>query len=248
MPADYNPPLIVFVAGEEEYCSHVSLAYLARAARDGLGFRTTNCTTYPDPGSLSNLPGLEALAEADLAVFYIRFLTLPEEQLEHIKAYVQSPRPVICFRTTTHGFRYPEGHPLEAWNREWPKVPGAPWITHYGHESSTDVWIPEEAEGNPILTGVEPQFHVRSWLYEVVPNYPPADATVLLMGKSIGPGRPENPEDRPLNPVAWTHIHPGGGPAFSTTMGHPEDFIVPPVHRLITNAMHWALGLPVPGA
>jgi type 1 glutamine amidotransferase len=241
-------PHVVFVAGEDEYCSHVSFAYLARSVREELGLRTTNLSTFPDPGSLSNLPGLEALAEADLALFYIRFLAIPAEQLDHIKAYVRSGKPMICFRTTTHGFRYPDGHALAPWNAEWPKMPGAPWITHYGHESSTDVWVPEGASDNPILAGVEPRFHVRSWLYEVVPNYPPSDATILLMGKSIGRGHPESPEDRPLNPVAWTHTHPWGGRVFTTTMGHPEDFLAPPVHRLVTNAIRWALGLPIPAA
>ena len=245
------PPHVVFVAGEDEYCSHVSLAYLARNVREVFGLRTTSLSTYPDPGSLSNIPGLEALAEADLAVFYLRFLILPEEQLAHIKAYVESGKPAICFRTTTHGFRYPTDHPLAYWNQEWPKVPGAPWITHYGHESSTDVWIPDEAAGNPLLTNVEPRFHVRSWLYEVVPDYPPQGADILLMGKSVGPGHPENPADRPLNPVAWTHTNPWGGRVLTTTMGHPEDFLTPAVNVLLLNAFRWAfswaLELAIPG-
>ena len=37
--------------------------------------------------------------------------------------------------------------------------------THYGHESSTDVTVIPEAAGNPILNGVDKNFHAKSWLY-----------------------------------------------------------------------------------
>jgi type 1 glutamine amidotransferase len=35
---------------------------------------------------------------------------------------------------------------------------------------------------------------------------------------------------------------------FATTLGHPQDFAVPPITRLVVNGIHWAAGAPVPAA
>lgn len=232
---------IVLVAGEDEYKSEVTLPNLAEELTHRFGASTTMLTSHPDPKNPSNIPGLEALATADLAVFYLRFRTLPKEQVQHIKAYLDAGKPVVGFRTTTHAFRYPAEHELIAWNNFGAEVLGAPWIKHYGHSSSTDVFVKPGVETHPILKGVPAQFHVRSWLYHVLPDYPPASAEVLLLGKSVGPGSGEEAE-RPINPVAWTYQHVGGGRVFTTTMGHPEDFDQPGFRQLVFNGIHWALG------
>jgi type 1 glutamine amidotransferase len=75
----------------------------------------------------------------------------------------------------------------------------------------------------------------------VLPKWPPQDATRLLMGKAISPSKPATD-----NPVAWTWTNKHGGRAFFTTLGHPEDFAVEAMERLVVNAVHWCLGLPVP--
>lgn len=61
------------------------------------------------PRLLTNVVGLEALADADLAVFYLRYRQLPDEQLARIVEYVDSGRPLVGLRTTTHAFRYENG-------------------------------------------------------------------------------------------------------------------------------------------
>jgi type 1 glutamine amidotransferase len=235
---------IVFVVGEEEYSSEVSIPRLAADWQNNYGINATVLTAQPDPFNPSNIPGLEALRNADLAVFYIRFRTLPDVQLKPIEDYLRRGKPVVGFRTSTHGFRYPDDHPSALWNDFGPKVLGAPWIHHYGgkgHTSSTDVRWADGVEQHPVLQGVDKEFHVRSWLYQVYPDYPPQEAQVLLMGKSVGPGRGAE-ENRQDNPVAWTMQHSGGGRVFMTTMGHPEDFAVPAFQRLIYNGACWSLG------
>ncbi len=229
---------VIFVAGEDEYKSELTLPDLASEVGATLGVQTSVLTAQPDPKNSSNIPGLDALDEADVAVFYMRFRTLPPEQVAAIERYLKAGKPVVGFRTSTHAFRYPEGHPLVSWNHFGAKVLGAPWIYHYGHESSTDVAVRAGAEEHPILQGVPRSFHVRSWLYHVVPDYPPASAEVLLDGSSVGPSsRPE----RQVNPVAWTWVHWGGGRVFTTTMGHPEDFELPAFRQLAVNGVQWAL-------
>jgi len=238
---------IVFVTGDHEYSSEATMPAIAKELEKHYGMRTTVLKAYPDENAETNIPGLEALDKADLAVFFLRWRQLPQEQLEHIKKYLDSGRPAVAFRTTTHAFNYPKGHELEKWNAFAADYLGGPpgWGNghyHYGHNSSTDVSVIPEAARHPILTGVEKQFHVRSWLYQVRPNYPPADAKLLLMGKAINPDR----KDATENPVAWTWKNKAGGRVFMTTLGHPEDFKVEAFQRLVINGIHWALGQEVP--
>lgn len=245
---DPEPPLVVFVIGDHEYSSEATLPVIAEELSRSYGLRTRVLTSYPDHEAEEDIPGLEVLADADLAVFYLRWRRLPEEQVAHIDRYLRSGGPVVGFRTTTHAFNYPAGHPLESWNAFGAFALGSPpgWgngHTHYGAASSTDVRIAPGAESHPILTGIDAGFHVRSWLYHVLPDYPPADAERLLIGSAVNPNR----ADAVDNPVAWTWRTEWGGRVFTTTLGHPEDFDVEPVQRLVVNGIHWALDLPVPG-
>lgn len=240
-------PLIVFVTGDHEYSSEATLPLIAAELEKHYGMRTKVLKSYPDENAEENIPGLEALDNADAAVFFLRWRRLPPEQLEHIRKHLDAGKPVVAFRTTTHAFNYPKGHPLEKWNSFAAEYLGGPpgWGNghyHYGHKSSTDVSVLPAAASDPILTGVDKTFHVRSWLYQVLPNYPPADANQLLMGKAIDPDR----KDAIENPVAWTWKNKAGGKVFVTTLGHPEDFQVESVQRLVINALHWAAGKPVP--
>ena len=240
-------PHVVFVTGDHEYGGEATMPLLAGELRRDYGLRTTVLKAFPDQNAEENIPGLEALAEADLAVFFLRWRRLPADQVAHIQNYVTGGRPVMGFRTTSHSFKYPDGHPLVHWNRWAADTFGAPpgWgqdgHTHYGHASSTDVSVIDSAAGHPVLTGVKTAFHVRSWVYHVLPKWPPDDATSLLMGKAIDPRIPA--ED---NPIAWTWTNKHGARAFFTTLGHPEDFEEEAVERLVVNAVHWCLDLPVP--
>jgi type 1 glutamine amidotransferase len=241
-----SSPHIVFVTGDHEYSSEETMPLLAAELAKRYGMRTTVLKSHPDENAEENIPGLEALNDADLAVFFLRWRRLPKEQLEHIGRYLDVGKPVVAFRTTTHAFNYPKGHELEKWNAFAAAYLGAPpgWgngHTHYGHTSSTDVSVIPESAGDPLLTGVEKSFHVRSWLYHVVPNYPPADAKRLLVGQAVNPEK----KNAVANPVAWTWKNRAGGRVFMTTLGHPEDFQVESVQRLVSNGIHWALGKPI---
>jgi type 1 glutamine amidotransferase len=222
-------PHVVFVSGEPEYKSERTLPTIAAELESRHGMKCSMLVWDSD----ANFPGLELLEQADVAVFYLRFLKVPEEQLNQFKAYFDSGKPVVALRTTTHAF-------LE-WKEFAPTVLGTPWWQfHYGHESSSDVRIIPEAAGHPILRGIEPEFHSRSWLYYV---HPLSEGTEpLLVGKSVGPSPRE---ERVENPVAWTYRHKGGR-VFYTSLGHPDDFEVPSFRRLVINGIFWALDKPVP--
>jgi len=81
---------------------------------------------------------------------------------------------------------------------------------------------------------VQERFHVRPWLYRVL--LLPVECNQLLWGV------PVDPESEPQeNPVAWTKSH-NGTRVFFTTLGHPEDFGVPPFRNMLTNGIRWAVG------
>lgn len=243
-----NKPLIVFVTGDHEYSGEFTLPLIAAELEKNYGFRTKVLKAYPNQNAEKNIPDLASLQEADLAVFYLRWRQLPPDQLEHIDKYLKSGKPVMGFRTTTHAFNFPKGDASERWNAFGEFALNAPpgWggkaaHTHYGHESSTDVSVIEAAKKHPILTGVATNFHVRSWLYRVLPDYPTKSSEWLLMGKAV------NPDKAAIeNPVAWTGTNSFGAKVFTTTMGHPEDFQVEAFQRLVINAIHWELGKKVP--
>jgi type 1 glutamine amidotransferase len=242
-------PMIVFVTGDHEYSSEGTMPAIAAELEKNYGFRTKVLKAYPDQNAEENIPGLEALKEADVAVFFLRWRRLPADQVKYIEDYLKTGKPVVGFRTTTHAFNYPKGHELEKWNsfgelvfNATPGWGGKANHTHYGHKSTTDVSIIPAAAKDPILTGVSEKFHAASWLYKVLPDYPAKGSNWLLMGHAINPDK----TDAPDQPVAWTGKNTYGAKFFITTLGHPEDFDVEPFQRLVINAIHWAAGKPVP--
>lgn len=245
-------PYVVFVTGDHEYSSERTMPLLAAALETNWGFRTTVLYATEPNGRRNeqyekNIPGLEALQKADLAVFFLRWRQLPQEQLDYIQHYLDSGKPLVGFRTTSHAFHYDAGDPRARWNAfgefafGTPPGWGAHGHTHFGHDSSTDVFIAPGAAGNPILYGVKDTFHVRSWLYRVLPDYPPKNATWLLLGSAVHPDKLAE-----LNPIAWTWRTKQGARTFYTSMGHPEDFQVESFQRLVVNAIFWALDRPPP--
>jgi type 1 glutamine amidotransferase len=241
-------PHVVFVCGDHEYGGEVTMPLIAAELEKNYGIKCTVLKSTPDQNAEENIPNLEILKTADLAIFFLRWRRLPADQLAHIEAYLKSAKPIMGFRTTTHAFNYPAGHPNADWNAfgEWafnsPPGWGKEGHTHYGHTSTTDVSIIGEKAKHPILTGVTPNFKTKSWLYHVVPKYPSLGSEWLLMGKSINSERP-NPAE---NPVAWIGKNKYGAKVFFTTMGHPEDFSEEALQRLTINAIHWQLGMKIP--
>ena len=77
---------IVFLAADDEYRSEESMPLMARILAERHGFDCTvlfavnRKTGVIDPGQRDHLPGLEALARADLMVVFTRFRVLPDDR------------------------------------------------------------------------------------------------------------------------------------------------------------------------
>jgi type 1 glutamine amidotransferase len=233
---------VVFVTGDDEYRSEISMPMLAQILEKRYGLRTSVAYARPTPQDHGHIEGLEALDTADLMVMFTRYRALPDDELNRILKYTQSGKPMVGFRTSTHAFQYPAGSPhadlndgfgLEMW--------GQKWITHHGHTSTTMV---SKAPGaaHPILEGVE-DFPAKSWLYHVEPLNGPA--TILLLGRSVNSEKKDVAAYPLTQPAAWTREHKGAR-VFFTTLGHPGDFEQPSMRRLAVNAILWAMGREVP--
>lgn len=250
-------PHVVFVTGDDEYRSEISMPMIAKILEARHGFKCSVIyavdpkTGERDPRYQQNIEGLEILSTADLAVFFLRFRALPDEQLKLILDYVNSGRPIVGLRTSTHAFRYPKEHKNAGYNTSFGRdVFGQRWIAHEGNKYGTRALA--LVKNHPIMRGVEPEFWVRSWLYNVIPLH--GDCVTLALGYATdvdrGPAEPEkrHPSRNVVgtpNPVAWTKTYKGAS-VFFTTLGHPKDFEVESMRRLLINGIYWAIGREVP--
>lgn len=256
---------IVFVTGDDEYRSEESMPQMAKILSQRHGFRCTVLFAIdPDTGAIDatrqdNIPGLEALADADLMVIFTRFRNLPDDQMKHIVNYTNAGRPILGVRTSTHAFRYPEDSPSPyrhlSWNSIEPKggwgrvVLGETWISHYGGHNveATRAYPAPGQENHPIARGCETLFG-PSDVYEVTRLKGP-DCTPIFLGQPLNGMTPEDTPntDKPPLPVAWTKTFAGAEdkPArvFTTTMGHSYDFKDEGVRRMFVNAAYWCVGL-----
>ena len=238
-PGDGRPRVLVAIA-EREYQTAETLPPFAH---DVLGNRLGCSVTivHAPPGKGGNvIVGLaEALRQADLLFLSVRRRALPEGDIKALRAYVRAGKPVIGIRTASHAFdtggRHPKGH--AEWRSFDPDVLGGHYHGHYGSGASP-VTVVKGAEAHPILKGIKAPFTGHGSLYRTSPLA--KSARPLLMGTIAG----KAPE-----PVAWTN-QAGKSRVFYTSLGHPKDFEGkdPPLVRLLTNAVFWALDKPVPKA
>jgi type 1 glutamine amidotransferase len=260
---------VVFLAGDEEYRSEEGLPMLAQILAVRHGFKCT--VLFPlnpktgeiDPKYTRNIPGMEALASADLVVMLWRFRELPDDQMEHFVKYFHSGKPIVALRTSTHAFNYSDKSESKYkkydWrSKEWPggfgkQALGETWVAHHGeHKKEATRGIVEPgAENHPILKGVEDIFG-DSDVYTV--NLPP-DATVLVRGQVLAGMNPmdapvQGKKNEPMQPVVWFRQYKNEAgktnTLVTTTMGAATDLQNEGLRRLLVNAAFWTLGLDVP--
>lgn len=167
---------VVFVSGDEEYRSEEALPQLAKILSQRHGFDATvlfaQDPAHPgiiDPNYTDNIPGLEALGDADLLFLFTRFRALPDDQMQHFDDYLMAGKPVVAIRTATHAFQFRDStskwlhwsnsHNVDghAWDGGFGRlVLGERWHTHHGHHKhqSTRGVVAPGAEDHPITNGI----------------------------------------------------------------------------------------------
>lgn len=271
-----NGKHVVFVTGDDEYFSEEGMPRVAHILAARHGFRCTvlfainKQTGTIDPGAQDNIPGLEALKDADLMVIFTRFRSLPDEQFKPIADYLESGRPIIGLRTATHAFRY-DGNspsPYKKWSWDNPdpdfaggfgkQILGETWVNHHGghgRQSTRGMLVKEQAK-HPVLRGIgDGEIWGETDVYGI--RLPlPADSTPLVLGAVLDSMKPDGKpvagkQNDPMMPVAWTREMklPDGKVrrVFTTTMGGAmaggSDLNNEALRRLLVNATYWATGL-----
>lgn len=221
---DAKPAKIVVVTAEQEYKAKETLPAFFKLPEVVAALGAAE-TIHVNSDSTSDIPGLEALDDADLLVLYARRRTLPAEQVERFRAYLAKGKPIVAIRTSSHAF--------ENWPEFDGEVLGCDYQGHHGNDGSTAVRVAPGAEGDPLLRGAS-AIEGRGSLYR---SNPLAKTAVPLL---VGTWR-----DQPEEPAAWTNTYKGGR-VFYTSLGHADDFQSPGFRRLLLNAVLWGLDKPVP--
>ena len=253
---------IVFIAGDHEYRGEETLPALARILAKHYGFKCSYfVTTDPKDGTIqpgsNHITGLEDLKDADLMVLFTRFQAFPDDQMQAIDDYIQSGKPVIGLRTSTHGFkglkgkyaRYNEGYKGEdkQWNAGFGEaILGEHWVGHYGrnHKQSSRLLLEKDQIEHPILRGVK-DVHTQCGGYNA---HPREGCTVLAKGQILNGMKFNDPPDpkKEILPVAWVRHYQKDNAAsrvFATTHGASEDILNEGFRRMLINAHLWCLGM-----
>ena len=205
---------VCLVSGSAEYDSDASLFAFTEHLEQSFDARAKLIRAR----GFEELPGLEALDECDVALFFTRRLTISGEALEKVKRYCDGGKPLVAVRTASHGF--------QNWLDMDRVVLGGSYARHAGPGKTTIASVEHSAKDHPVLEGVG-GLRSRATLYQTAPLAP--DCEVLLMGSIPGDKQP----------VAWTRTHRGGRVVY-ISLGAPEDFENRTFLRFLTNALHWA--------
>ena len=258
---------IVLISGDEEYRSEETLPQLGKILSKHHGFKCTVLFAIDpkdgtiNPNVLNNIPGLEALKNADLMVLFTRMRDLPDEQMKHTVDYVESGRPIVALRTATHAFAqksktYAKYHWQDKETNggfgRW--ALGETWISHHGDhgKQSTRGIITKGHENHPIVRGLKDgDIWGPTDVYGV--RLPlPDDSNELVLGQVLEGMKPTDKpvtgkKNDPMMPIAWTKGYKTEngktGRAFTTTMGASQDLESEGLRRLLVNACYWGVGM-----
>ncbi len=258
---------IVLISGDEEYRSEEALPQLGKILAVHHGFKCTVLFAINpkdgtiDPTNQTNIPGVAALETADMMIMALRFRELPDEDMKYIDDFVNSGKPIMGLRTSTHAFAYSRNKtsPYAKYrynSSEWKggfgqQVLGDTWISHHGHhkKESTRGIINKDFTQHPVLKGVKDiwgptdVYGVRNLIKE---------AKVLVHGQVLKGMKPsdepvEGKKNDPMMPLIWLKDYKGShgktSRIFCTTMGASVDLENEGLRRVLVNGCYWGLGM-----
>ena len=213
-----------------------------------------------DPETPNNIPGLDSLKDADLMVMLLRFRELPAEHMAHIIDIIDSGKPVIALRTSTHAFKYVKDttSPFAKYDCDnkdpsflggfGRQVLGESWVAHHGEHGveGTRGLIDSQLANHPVLKGVSDIWGPTD-VYAV--GELQGDPSVLVWGQVIASLEPRDKPNslKTVMPVVWLNEYPSGSGSASTvlttTMGASVDLLNDGLRRLLINGCYWLTGL-----
>ena len=251
--AENKKPHVVFVVGLPHYSPELTMPVFAKEL-ERFGFRTTIVMGEGNSEKKTKnvLPGIEALKDADLAIFFMRFLTLPDDEWQPIEDYLKSGKPVIGLRTASHAFNYKPDHPRFNWNDDFGRrVLGTPYVVH--QSGTTDCTVVPKYKKHPIMSHLTKTNWTSPGTLYLTRLQPGCQALVTgtgkgknrLLEKRYGVIQVNESES---DVVAWAWKNEWGGKVFGTSFGHPGDFAEESFNRMFINSVCWATDQPIPPA
>ena len=252
-PFTQAKPHVVLVSGTLHYSPELTLPAFAEEL-ERFGFNTTVVIGRGDPEKQTTnvLPGIEALDDADTAIFLMRFLKLPDAEWAPIERYLKAGKPVIGLRTATHSFKYAKDHPRFEWNDGFGRrAMGTPYVVH--QQGTTEISVIEKRRLHPILANVSKSNWTSQgtlYLTRLEPGCIPlvigtGQGRMRLLERDIGPVQVNTSE---ADIVAWAWENEWGGKVFGTSFGDPTDFGEESFTRMLLNSVFWSLDITVPSA
>jgi nicotinamidase-related amidase/type 1 glutamine amidotransferase len=225
---------VAIVSAEDEYDTARTLTEFAdeRLRHD---YRVS--LIYGSETDRHDIPGIDAVADADCLLVSVRRRPLPPAQLDVLRQHVAAGKGVVGIRTASHAFAPPRGEGPPDGLAIWPEfdrdVLGGNYTNHHGNGEDgpgTVVSTIPDARAEEVLAGVPADgFTSHGSLYKVSPLA--SGALPLMIGRVEGQDAPE--------PVAWIN-RPQGSRVFYTSLGHRDDFEEAAFTTLLTNAIRWA--------
>jgi len=228
-PSDTRKHWVVLIA-EDEYKTDQTLV---RWAREQLEKEFRVSFVFSKADNLNSLVGLDVLSQADAILVSVRRRPLPADQLNQIRSFVASGKPVLGIRTASHAFSLRGKAPTDEL-ADWPEfdaeVFGGNYTNHHGNDLIATVSVAKHSD-HPLVSSKDfgkEIFQSGGSLYKVSPLRP--GTNVLWMGQIA---------NQPAEPVAWTFVRADAGRSFYTSLGHESDFANDAFSALLLNAAHW---------
>lgn len=240
-----NRQVVAFVTAENEYYTNLRFPQFAHEL---LLTKNVHCKyaigkPITEGAGIHNIENLQILNSADLVVMCIRRRALEDDKMQLIKSYMNSGKPLLAIRTSSHAFdakgnvsrsgggvvaaNVPVADQLAQWPEFDKEVLGGNYQGHFGHiQQGTNISIVPGMEGHPLLKGVALEgFTSPSWLYI---NRPLRSENIQVLLSGSIPGEP-------IQPVLWINQREKGKVIY-TSLGHWDDWKIPSFKNIMLNA------------
>lgn len=229
-------PKVVFLIGEREYDTNITLPAFAKSELEPRGYDCVFVFAAGDEGPERDLfPGIEAIDDADLLVVSTRRRALKKEDLDRVRKHLEHGKPLVAIRTACHGFALrnaepPEGH--DVWPAFDQEILGIRYDNHLANDAKS-TYLPvntDEAVMKGVGTDPIPSDGSLYRMYDLA-----EDATLLLNGTTTIDG------EQFTFPAAWLRTTDKGSRIFGSSIGHKSDFAKPAIRQLLVNSFAWCL-------
>jgi len=225
--ADDDRPVVAFIVSDSHYGADTYLPEYAAALEKKEEIRTI---VIHGKGT-NQFPDMAKLADADVAVLFIRRLALPKEQLDAFRKFLDRGGALVALRTASHAFsiKKPSPEGCDQWVEFDAEVLGGNYHGHTPNSAGCDVLVAPEKSDHPIAKDLPARWRSSAGLYLTAPIKD--DCTVVLDG-SAGEVK---------HPVAWTRKLESGSSVVYVGLGCQEDYKQPWYPKLLTASIRWAL-------